>query len=129
MIAMIRTMLVLGLMTIAAPVYASQAVQIFLCEEEDGVTEEKLEATASNWLKAARTMKGGANLEAYIHYPIAAKIPGEGDFMFVIVAPSLAEWGMFWDGYKDSPAEEADGQSSGVSVCPDSALWEAVKIK
>ena len=129
MMTVIRTMLVFGLLIIAAPAYSAQAVHIFLCEEGEGATEEKLEALGSSWLKAARTMKGGANLQASIHYPVAAKLPGEGDFMFVIVAPSFAEWGMFWDGYKDSPAETSDGENAGIAICPDSALWESVKIK
>jgi len=28
---------------------------------------------------------------------------GESDFLFVVSAPSFAEWGTFMDGYEDSP--------------------------
>ena len=124
-----------GVMTIfatlvfTAPVQAAQAVQTFLCEEGDGVSEDKLEEIAAIWIKAARTMKGGENLQAHIHYPIVAKMPGNGDFLIVLTAPSFAEWGIFWDGYKDSPAEMVDTEYSDVAICPDSALWESVEIK
>jgi len=110
-----------------APAYAGQAVHIFACEVKDEVTEEKMEAAASAWLKAAKTMKGGENLQAYLHHPVAAKMD-KGDVLFVIVAPSLAEWGMFWDGYKGSAADKLD-QTDDDIACPDSALFEAVQVK
>ncbi len=47
--------------------------------------------------------------------------------MFVVVAPSFAEWGKFWDAYPDSEAAKLEGKE-GV-VCPDSALWESVQVK
>lgn len=124
-----------GVMTIfaalvfTAPVQATQAMQTFACEEGDGASEEKLEEAASNWLKAAKTMKGGENFKVSIQYPIVAKMPGNIDFLIILIAPSFAEWGTFWDGYKDSPAEMVDEEFAGVAICPDSALWEAVAVK
>jgi hypothetical protein len=115
------------LMTFAAPAYASKAVHIFACEVQDEVTEEKMEAATSAWLKAAKTMKGGENLQAYLHHPVVAKMDN-GDVLIVIVAPSLAEWGVFWDGYKGSAADQLDKTDNGIA-CPNSALWEAVEIK
>jgi hypothetical protein len=115
------------LMTFAAPAYASKAVHIFACEVQDEVTEEKMEAATSAWLKAAKTMKGGENLQAYLHHPVVAKMDN-GDVLIVIVAPSLAEWGVFWDGYKGSAADKLDKTDNGIA-CPNSALWEAVEIK
>ena len=106
---------------------AGQAVHIFACEVKDEVTEKKREAAASGWPKAAKTMKGGANLQASLHHPVAAKMDN-GDVLFVVVAPSLAEWGMFWDGYKGSAADKLD-QANDDIACPDSALWEAVQVK
>ena len=50
------------------------------------------------------------------------------DVWFVVVAPSFEEWGKFWDNYANSPAAEVDQRNEKV-VCPDSALWESVKIK
>lgn len=111
----------------AAPAYAGQAVHIFACEVQDDVTEEKMEASASAWLKAAKTMKGGENLQVYLHHPVAAKMD-KGDVLIVVVAPSLTEFGMFWDGYKGSAADNLDKTDTGIA-CPDSVLFEAVQIK
>jgi hypothetical protein len=113
----------------AASVHAAPVAQTFLCEEVGDVGEEEIEAAASKWLAAARTMKGGANLQAFIHYPIAVRMRGHGDFLFVVTAPSAEEWGVFWGGYKDSPAEKVDEKNNKLGACPDSALWEIVKVK
>jgi hypothetical protein len=86
-----------------------------------------MEAAASSWLKAAKTQKGGENLQVYLHHPVAAKMDN-GDVLFVVTAPSLAEWGVFWDGYKGSAADQLDKTDNGIA-CPNSALWEAVEIK
>jgi hypothetical protein len=118
------TVMVLGF---TAPAFAAQAVQIFACEVNDEVTEEVLEANASKWLAAAKTVKGGENLRAFLHHPVAAKMDN-GDVMFVIVAPSIAEWGLFWDNYKNSAPDKLD-QANPEVACPDSFLFEAVEIK
>lgn len=122
-------MLVSMLMIVAAPAYSAEAVHLFFCEDGDDVTEEQLEAAASNWLKAAKKMKGGDRLKAYVYYPLAAKMPGETDHLFVVVAPSVEEWGVFWNGYKNSPAEKADEDSRELFLCPDSLLMESVEVK
>ena len=122
-------MFVSMLMIVAAPAYSAETVHIFWCEEGPDATEEKVEALASNWLKAAKTMKGGAQLKAYVYYPIAAKQPGNTDLLFVVVAPSAEAWGAFWDSYKDSPAERADMANRDVVICTDSALMESVEVK
>ena len=116
------------LMIMAGPAYSSTAAHVFRCEEGKDATEEKIEAAASEWLKAARSMKGGAKFDAYIYYPSAANL-ANGDLLFVVVAPSHADWGTFWDNYKDSPAEKADAANRADVVCPDSNLFEVVKVK
>ncbi|MGB5212900.1 MAG: hypothetical protein WBN88_04525 [Anderseniella sp.] len=122
-----RLIIVAMIMAFAAPAYAAQAYQIFACEVDDEVTEEMLETRASAWLAAAKTIKGGENLRAFVHHPVAAKM-NEGDMMFVIVAPTIAEWGTFWDNYKNSAADKLDQKNSDVA-CPDSFLFEAVEVK
>jgi hypothetical protein len=117
------------LMIVAAPAYSAEAVHVYWCTEADGVSEEQIESAASKWLKAAKRMKGGDQLKAYVYYPIAAKLPGETDFLFLVVAPSAAAWGAFWDGYKNSPAEEVDMDNRDVVICTSSALMESVAIK
>jgi hypothetical protein len=121
--------LVLVLMVAAAPAYSAQATQVWSCEEEDEATEADLRAAAAEWLKAAKTMKGGENMEVTLFFPVAVDKTGEIDFLFVISAPSFAEWGLFWDGYDGSPASKVDQGSNSKAICPDSALWETVEIK
>jgi hypothetical protein len=123
----LRLTFVAMIMAIAAPAYAAQAVQIFACEVDDELTEDMLESQASKWLAAAKTVKGGENLKASLHFPIAAKMDN-GDMMFVLVAPSVAEWGTFWDNYRGSAAEKLDTANSDVA-CPDSFLFDAVAVK
>lgn len=126
---MMRWMLVSVMLMVAAPAFSAQATQVFSCELNDGSTEEDVRATASEWLKAAKKMEGGDGLEVYLYFPIAVDKTGEIDFLFVIVAPSFQEWGVFWDGYEGSPAAKVDQRSEEHGVCPDSALWETEKVK
>ena len=114
------------LLIASAPAYAGQAVQVFVCEIEDEVTEEVLIQRASAWLKAAKTVKGGENLKASLHDPVAGNM-NQGDVLFVIVAPSLTEWGTFWDNYKDSAADKLDKENDDI-VCPNSRLFESVVV-
>ena len=99
------------------------------CELDDDATEAQVMKGAQEWLAAAKTMKGGQNLEAYVNFPIAVNATGEMDLVFTLVAPSFSEWGEFWDGYGDSPAEEVDEKNDEFVICPDSALWESSKVK
>ena len=124
----IRLIIVSILMIVAAPAYSAKVVQVFSCEQDDDATEEALEAQALKWLKAARQMKGGAQLEVYLNYPWAAQMD-ENDFLFVLIAPSLEEWGVFFDNYKGSAAAQVDQGSNDLAACPDSSLWESVEIK
>lgn len=110
----------------AGPAYAGKAVQMWNCGLEGDVTEEALEAHASAWLKAAKALDGGENLEAFILFPVAVNATGDTDFMYVLTAPTFAEWGKFWDVYPDSEAAANEGSGS---FCPDSVLWESVKVE
>ncbi len=112
---------------VAAPALSATAVQMWKCEMEDGTSEADVITGASEWLSAARTMKGGEKLEASVHFPVAVNNAGALDFMFMVVAPSFEEWGKFWDGYEGSPAAKLDTKN--IVACPDSAVWESIKIK
>ena len=117
------------LMIVAAPAYSGGvATQLFKCEMDDDASEKDVKAFAVKWLKAAKTMKGGANLQAHVFFPVAVNNMGETDMIFAISAPSFAEWGLFWDSYSNSPAAAADKENDLVA-CPDSALWESIKIE
>ena len=119
--------LVAALLIGAAPAYASDAVQMWRCEMDDDATEEQVRAHAGDWLKAAKKIEGGENLEAYVYFPVAVNATGEMDLMFIVVAPSFEEWGKFWDNYAGSAA--ADAENNDLVVWPDSVLWEQFTVK
>jgi len=110
----------------AGPAFSGQAMQMWNCGLVDGVSEEDVEAKASAWLKAARQVDGGKNLEAMILFPVAVNATGETDLVLLVTAPTFAEWGRFWDAYPSSDAAADEGETM---FCPDSVIWEAVKIK
>lgn len=124
----VRLIIASTLAILAVPAYAGMAVQIFSCSQDDEATDEQVEALASKWLAAARGMKGGAKLEAYLRFPIAAQI-GEHDFRFVLVAPSFAEWGAFTDAYEGSPAQAIDQEFNELADCTQSTMWETFMVK
>jgi hypothetical protein len=78
---MTRFLLISVLMIFAAPAY-SDAIQLFNCEFNGDATTEDAYAMASKWLKVAKTLKGGENLDVYIRHPIAAS-SDDIDFIFV----------------------------------------------
>ena len=126
---MFVSMMMTVMMVAAAPAFSSQATQIFSCEQDDETTEAQLRAQAQDWLTAARTMKGGEGIDAYLYFPIAVNSMRESDFFFVIVAPSFEQWGVFWDGYEGSPAAAVDAKNNNTgTVCPNSGVWESEKI-
>ena len=122
-------MLVLVLIIGAAPAYSTRASQVFSCEQDDDATEEQITAGAAKWLKAANGMKGGENLEAWVYFPVAVADLGESDLLFVVVAPSFEEWGVFWDSYAGSPAAKIDMENQELVICPKSALWESIPVE
>ena len=127
---MLRLVLVCLLVTVAAPAYSGDAVQMWRCEMDDDASEAQVRARAQDWLEAAKKLPGGENLQAFVLFPIAVNAMGEIDVMFVVVAPSFAEWGKFWDGYEGSPAAAVDKRNQEIGVvCPDSAVWESVEVK
>jgi hypothetical protein len=125
----VRLMLVFMLMIVAAPTFAAEATQMWKCEMDDDASEADVIAGAAAWLKAAKTMEGGKNLRASVYFPVAVNATGEVDAFFIVAAPSFAEWGTFWDNYSGSPAEAQDMKNRDDVVCPDSALWESIRIE
>jgi hypothetical protein len=125
----IRWMLVFVMLMLAAPALAVDAVQMFKCEMEDDATEDEVRAIAKEWLAAARKTKGGEQLGVSLYFPIAVNVTGQTDFLFMVHTPSVEQWGVFWDGYKDSPVSKVDAGIGSKVVCPDSALWEVNKIE
>ena len=122
----IRIAIVSILMAFAVPVFAGSAVAIYSCEQADTASEEDVIATAAAWLALAKTVKGGENLETRVMFPVAASMP-DNDFLFVVIAPSFAEWGLFTDNYAASKVADESKQFANIAACDDSALWESFK--
>ena len=123
-----RLMLIPILLILAAPASADPVSMFLRCGQDDEASRKDLETVASKWLKAAKGMKGGENLQVYLHFPIVAQM-GEMDFAFVLMAPSIMEWGVFMDGYPGSEASKVDKEWDELATCPDSALWKTVKVE
>jgi hypothetical protein len=124
----LRLMFISILMMLAAPAWSDAALHTILCEQDEELTDEKVEAISAEWLKAAKTIKGGENLELYLNFPVAAKV-GEVDVALIIITPSFAEWGAFMDNYPGSAAEAVDEKYEDDLDCGNGTLWESLKIK
>ena len=103
-------------------------MHLYHCELDEEHTDDALEDIASAWLEVARGMKGGENLQANLYFPIAAEM-GEGDFLFMVVAPSFEDMGAFLDAYADSPLEDIDDQFDELADCPNSSMWESIPVE
>ena len=124
---LIRVMAISMLMIFAAPAY-SETIQIFNCTFEGDATEDDVSAMASKWLKAAKTLKGGDNLQIGIRYPVAAAVT-DVDFKFVVITPTFAEWGAFTDAYEASVLQEIDDELFKIANCGESSLWEGGMVE
>lgn len=124
----IRLAILSILMMVAAPAWSGSAVAVYQCEQGDEASEADVNEAVAEWLKAAKTMTGGKNLNAFAMFPMAATM-GDFDFMFIVTAPTFAEWGAFMDGYEGSAAAEADKKYGDIAICPDSALWESFRTE
>jgi len=124
----IRLLAIFIFMFFAAPAWSGSAVHLFHCEMEDEATDEELEAVASEWLNAAKKMKGGENLKIFLYFPVAVG-GNDHDFSFMVIAPDFATMGAFMDAYTGSPLEEIDDRLDELADCPISDMWEAIAIK
>jgi len=127
--AIVRLMLVSVLMLVAAPAFSAEATQMWKCELDDDASEEDVMAQAREWLQAAKKLEGGQGLKASVYFPVAVNVTGQTDLMFIVTAPSFQEWGKFWDSYVHSPAAELEDRHNQKVVCPDSAVWESIKVE
>jgi hypothetical protein len=124
----IQMIIVSILMIVAAPAWSGSAVAVYQCEQGDDASEADVLAAVADWLQAAKGMKGGENIDAFAMFPMAATM-GESDFLFIVTAPSFAEWGAFMDGYEGSAVAESDKKYADIAICPDSALWESFRVE
>ena len=116
------------LVTSIRPASANEFDQVWTCTIQAGHTLDEVRSAGTAWLKAARSMPGGEELQLVIRWPIA--VPESAElFQFVIRAASLQTWGTFYDGYHpDSPAGKADEVFASIATCSGSTLWESIEI-
>ncbi len=112
-----------------ASAFADSVVHIWTCELNDGKTGDDAVAVSSDWLKVAKSMEGGEDLEVYLEYPIAAPA-GDGSFNFVLIVADEKTWGI-WYGSDDpdSAMQDANTAWSEVAACSGSSLWYSVEIE
>ena len=121
-------MFVSMLMVVAAPAWSDAALHALTCEQDEETSDDQVEAIANEWFKAAKTVKGGENLQLFLNFPVAAKT-GEVDVAMILIAPSFSEWGQFMDNYPGSAAETIDDKYEDDLDCGNGTLWESVEIK
>ena len=128
----IKSLLVPLLFIIASPAFSAsgmRAIQIFECEFNGDATADQVLELTSAWLKAAKKIPGGKNIEVGIRFPIAEGAQSQGGFRFVISAPSFAEWGQFTDAYEGSEVAGVDEKFDDLADCGQSTIWEGMVIK
>ena len=123
-----RLMIISVLLLVAAPTWADDVRHVYHCVQEPEAHDDALAEIASEWLAAARGMKGGENIEVFVHFPVAADV-GEVDFLFVVVAPTFEEMGMFLHAYDGSPLEEIDDRFDQLASCANSGFWDSITIE
>lgn len=125
----LRLVLASTLLAVAAPAFSGgMAMQMWRCEMLEGATEEDVLDHAAEWLKAAKAMKGGENLQAAVHFPVAVNANDPIDMLFTVTAPTFAEWGQFWDSYSNAPDDAVDDNNK-LTVCPNSVVWQSYKVE
>ncbi len=126
LVALLTTTLML---LFSASAFADSVVHIWTCEFNDGQTYEDLVAATSSWLEVAKSIEGGADLEVYLEFRIAADI-GDYSFNFVLIAADTKTWGTWYGGDDpDSAMQDANTAWNEVATCSGSSLWTSVEIE
>ena len=118
---MMETILALSVFASCSVAHAG-VVQVWYCTLNEGKTVEEVTEASSDWIAAAKTVKGGDKLEIYHEFPLAADAE-TGRFNFIMIAPDARTWGDFMDGYRNSEARKADDDWGEVATCSGGALW------
>lgn len=125
----VKTVTVVPLLSLALAASANDFDHVWSCELNAGKTLDEARAVSAEWLRAARSMEGGEQLQVYVNYPIVVGASAER-FDFVVRAPSLEVWGRFYDRYHaDSPVAKVDAGFAAIATCSGSSLWESIRIE
>jgi hypothetical protein len=106
----------------------ADVVEIWQCQLRDGKTVDDLRTASSAWMKAVKSMEGGAEVQAYHNFSVVA-YDGENDFNFISITPDLAVWGKLANAYPGSAAQKADEAWGEVAECKGNSLWNSEKIE
>jgi hypothetical protein len=113
----------------AAPAAANDFDHVWHCELKPGKTLDDARAVSAAWLAAAKSMTNGERLQAFIRWPIIVG-DSESRFDFIVRAPSLADWGGFYDNYDEgTPVADADLKFAEVANCSGSTMWESIAVE
>jgi hypothetical protein len=122
-----RVLVVVLLLFIAVPVQATTLLQVFPCTIDEGFTEEDVAVYIAEYLKSARSIKGGADMEIYINSAVAPKSTG---IEIVTIFPSFAAWGHFIDDLRASPLVEltVGAEKQGMFTCSGGKISASVPV-
>jgi len=117
------------LLLFSAAASADSVLHIWECELNDGKTSQDAVDASSAWLKVAKSLEGGEDLEVFVDFRIAADV-GDDNFNFVLAAADEKTWGT-WYGADDPDGamEAANVAWAEVAACSASSLWFSVEIE
>ena len=127
----LSTLTALLMISFTATAYADSILNIWSCKLNDEKTEDDLMKASSAWLKIAKGMDGGADINTFVDYAIFSNTPNseEGSFSFVLETPDLKSWAALFNDYPDSPLGKADEAWGEVATCSDNSLVSSVQIE
>ncbi len=127
----LSTLTVLLMISFTETAYSDSVLQIWSCKLNDEKTEDDLMKASSAWLKIARGMDEGADINAFVSYAIFSNVPNreEDSFSFVLRTPDLKSWAALFNDYPDSPLGKADEAWGEVATCSDSSLLSSVEVE
>ena len=127
----LSTLTALLTISLTATAYADSILNIWSCKLNDEKTEDDLMKVSSAWLKVAKGMDGGADIEAFVEYAIFSNTPNteDGSFSFVLETPDLKSWAALYNDYPDSPLGKAEEAWGEVATCSARSFWDSVEIE
>jgi hypothetical protein len=126
---LLATLAITATMMFSAPAFADSVLHIWKCKANDGMTNADVTAASVAWLEAARKVEGGADMDVFLSWPIAAHM-GDRGFNFVMAVADEQTWGTFYgsEGANDE-MEAANIAWSEVAACSSSSMWYSDKLE
>ncbi len=127
----LSTLTALLMISFATTAYSDSVLEIWSCKLNDEKTDDDLMKASSAWLKAAKGMDGGADIEAFVNYAFFSNTANSepGSFGFVLRTPDLKSWAALYNDCPDSPLGEADQAWGEVATCSDRSLLGSVNVE